>query len=178
MTDKDIDKTNDNQAFDKVESTIDPAAKSLTNALTVSFSILKIIMVILVVLFVLSGVFKVESYEQAIVLRFGKIRGEPVGPGFSFGFPSPIDEVIKIPVKEAQTLAIDSLWYFQTKEEKLGGAERQPGKTLKPNIDGYCLTRNDSLVGEAGMDYNIVHSKWVLTYRIDFPERFFQEYVL
>ena len=175
MTEKDI-KQNVDETVEvrQGEGEMDAASKSLTNALGVSFGILKIVMAVLVLLFVASGIFKVESNEQAIVLRFGKIRGEPLGPGLKFGFPEPIDEVIKIPVKKVQTLNIDSLWYSETEAEKLGGRPSRFGATLAPNVDGYCLTRNDSIVGEGGMDYNIVHCKWVLTYKIDFPERFFR----
>lgn len=173
MTDN--EKTTDQQVdVSRIDEQMDPAAKSLTDALTVSFTILKVIMIILVLIFIASGLFKVESYEQAIVLRFGKIRGEPLGPGFKFGLPAPIDQVIKIPVKEAQTLVIDELWYKESDSEKLGGQGPPPGPTLKPDADGYCLTRNDSIIGQGGMDYNIVHSKWVLTYRIDNPEKFFR----
>lgn len=175
MTDKDIEpNVSDSVEAGRVEGEMDVASKSLTSALGVSFSILKIIMAFLVLLFVASGIFEVDSNEQAIVLRFGKIRSEPVGPGLKFGFPAPIDEIIKIPVKEVQTLGIDSLWYSETEAEKLGGRARRPGATLKPNVDGYCLTRNDSIYGQDGMDYNIVHCKWVLSYLIDDPEKFFR----
>ncbi|MCK4998424.1 MAG: protease modulator HflK [Anaerohalosphaera sp.] len=175
MTDKDIEKTKDQQVNPAIiDEMSDPAAKSLTNALTVSFAILKIIMIILVLIFIASGFFTVESDEQAIVLRFGKIRGEPVGPGYHFGFPSPIDQVIKIPVTKTQTLTIDSLWYKESDSEKLGGKSQYVTPTLKPDVDGYCLTRNDGTTGQVGMDYNIVHSKWVLTYKVDYPEKFFR----
>ncbi len=175
MTDKDIEpNVSESVEARQVEGEMDVASKSLTNALGVSFSILKIIMALLVLLFLASGIFEVESNEQAIVLRFGKMRSEPLGPGLKFGFPAPIDEIIKIPVKEVQTLSIDSLWYSESKAEKLGGKPRRPGPTLKPNVDGYCLTRNDSILGQDGMDYNIVHCKWVLSYLIDDAEKFFR----
>ena len=175
MTDKDIEpNVSESVEARQVEGEMDVASKSLTNALGISFSILKIIMALLVLLFLASGIFEVESNEQAIVLRFGKMRGEPLGPGLKFGFPAPIDEIIKIPVTDSQTLSIDSLWYSESPAEKLGGEPRRPGPTLKPNVDGYCLTRNDSILGQEGMDYNIVHCKWVLNYTIDFPERFFR----
>jgi membrane protease subunit HflK len=51
-------------------------------------------------------------------------------------------------------------------------------ETLKPTDDGYCITRGEKqnriVPGATGSDYNIVHSKWQLTYRIDDPERFFK----
>ncbi len=157
---------------------MDAASRSLTEALKISFTILKIIMVVLVVLFFASGVFKVDQDSEAIVLHFGKIRGgvddKVLGPGLHFAWPEPIDKVIKIPVKQVQGLGIDMFWYYQTEKEKLSGSKGRPGKTLNPLRDGYTLTRNEPVEGLQGNDYNIVHSKWELTYRISSPEDFFR----
>jgi regulator of protease activity HflC (stomatin/prohibitin superfamily) len=39
--------------------------------------------------------------------------------------------------------------------------------------DGYCITRNDTVADlKTGDDYNIVHSKWLLTYKISDCELF------
>ena len=84
---------------------LDPAGQSLTNALRHSFVILKIIMVLLVVLFLFSGVFRVQPDEEALVLQFGRFRGEGeyrvLRPGLKFAFPEPISEVIRIPVRHS-----------------------------------------------------------------------------
>jgi modulator of FtsH protease HflK len=156
----------------------DAAGRSLTSALRTSFMILKIIMVILVVIFLTSGIFKVQQDEQALVLLFGRIQGlgdtRVKNPGLQFTWPEPISEVIRIPVKKVQTLAVDSFWYFETEQEKLGQKNPYPPATLDPVKDGYCLTRNESLSGMEGIDYNIVHSRWSITYSIVQPERFFE----
>ena len=92
----------------------DAASKSLTDALRLSFAILKVIMVILIVLFLTSGFFQVEPGEEAIVLRLGKIR-ELTKPGmdtpqkvllegFWWTWPAPISEVVKIPSNKKQTM--------------------------------------------------------------------------
>jgi membrane protease subunit HflK len=156
----------------------DVASKSLSDALRVSFTILKIIMAVLVVLFVASGIFKVQYDEQALVLHFGEIRGDESGArvlksGLHWAWPSPIDEIIKIPVTKKQVLDVDSSWYFVSEAEKLAGKERPPSGDIDPLKDGYCLTRNDSTQGE-GTDYSIVHSKWKLTYTIEDVELFFR----
>ena len=161
----------------------DAAGKSLSEALRISFIILKIIMIILVIAFLASGFETVGSEEQAIVLRFGKIRGvgeeRLLGPGLHWIFPYPIDEIVKIPVETKVNLAINSFWYYQTSSEMLSGERPRvrPDQPLKPLSDGYCITRgekqNEAVTGSAGSDYNIVHSKWQLTYQIDDPERFF-----
>ena len=162
---------------------LDAASKSLSEALRISFVILKVIMIILILAFLASGFEKVDSDEQAIVLRFGKIRGvgekRLLGPGAHWILPYPIDEIIKIPVERKVNLAINSFWYFQTQEDMLSEARQRvrPGMGLRPLLDGYCLTRSEDgaeTAGSDGSDYNIVHTKWQLTYQIDDPERFFK----
>jgi membrane protease subunit HflK len=174
MTDKEIEQTEGAVG----EGELDAAGKSLTDALRVSFVILKLIMAVLVLLFFVSGVFRIQPNEQALVLRLGKIRGvgqeRLLGPGLQWAFPSPIDEIVRIVTKKKQTLAIDSFWYFEREADKLKGRKPHPGGTLSPLRDGYCLTRNDSFAGTGENDYNIVHAKWELTYTIRRPELFFK----
>jgi len=174
-----MENNTDNQTQDFLEAArLDTAGKSLSDALRLSFTILKVIMVVLVILFLTSGIFRVQEDENALVLQFGKIRGKVsenrvLKPGLHWAWPEPISEIITIPVTKVQTLAINSFWYFETDAEKLGGSGR-PGQTLNPAKDGYCLTRNDSIIAGEGSDYNIVHSKWVLKYQIKRPEKFFR----
>jgi membrane protease subunit HflK len=207
----------------KTAEEMDAASRSLSEALRISFIILKVIMVILVIAFLASGFKTVGSDERALVLRFGRIQGvgegRLLGPGPHWIFPYPVDEIIKIKVEKKVNLATDAFWYFQTEQEKLTGQKRpvRPDTPLDPKRDGYCLTRsewrgqvqevsdaneqNDAAalgqirirynrsdvnapienvradngqIATAGSDYNIVHSKWQLTYQIDDPERFFK----
>ena len=171
---------------------LDMGYKYLSNAFKVSFAVLKFIMLVLVALFLLSGFETVGSDEQALVLRFGKIRGigenrilDPglVGPlpWLDWVFPYPIDKVVKIPVAKKVNLLINSFWYFQTEQELLGQSQKtrtRIPKALNPITDGYCITRSEkqsqTITGSTGSDYNIVHSKWQLTYQIVDPERFFK----
>jgi len=164
---------------------LDAAGKSLSEALRISFVILKIIMIVLVIVFLASGFRTIEPDEQAIVLRFGKIHGigeeRLLGPGLHWIFPYPIDKIIKIPVAKKVNLPINSFWYFQTASEMLPKGPkptRPPKDELNPIKDGYCITRSEqqtqTIAGFSGSDYNIVHSKWQLTYKIDDPERFFK----
>ena len=175
MQDKENETKNVNQ--------LDAAGKSLTEALTISFAILKVIMIVLVVAFLASGFKMVESDEQAIVLQFGKIRGvgedRLLGPGPHWVWPYPINEIIKIPVAKNINLAVNSFWYFQKPSELLPQGPKDHIRVpadLDPVIDGYCITRSEKQNTSAftGSDYNIVHSKWQLTYKIDDPEKFFK----
>ncbi len=155
---------------------LDAANKSLSEALRLSFVALKWIMGLLIVVFLASGFRTVGPKEQALVLRFGKIRGvgekRLIGSGYHWLFPSPIDEIIKIPVKQKLDLSGNSFWYRDTK--RVPG----PGDPLDPLIDGYCIThnakQNQITAGFTSSDYNIVHTRWQLTYQINDPERFFR----
>jgi membrane protease subunit HflK len=173
---------------------LDAAGKSLSEALGISFVILKVIMVVLVAAFLASGFKTVGSNERAIVLHFGKIQGEGekmlVEPGLTWIWPYPIGEIVKIPVESRVSLPIDSFWYYERPEDVLAGQRRpvRPDQPLDPKSDGYCLTRNEqttestSLPAGArrastaadGSDYNIVHTKWQITYQISDPVRFFR----
>jgi len=169
----------------RAQGELDAAAKSLSEALRVSFVILKIIMIVLVVVFLASGFKTVGSDEQALVLRFGRIRGvgeeRVLGPGLHWVFPYPIEEIIRIPVAKKVNLAINSFWYRETTRDLLGeGPKERPSvtETLDPITDGYCITRSQmdgaDVTIASGSDYNIVHCKWQLTYKIDDPQVFFR----
>jgi len=186
--DRQNDKDFQPQASDKSKPVaLDAAGKSLSEALSISFVILKVIMAVLILAFLASGFKTVGSDEQALVLRFGKIRG--VGEDRVLNprtrpywiIPYPVERMVKIPVKKKVDLPIRSFWYYQSKEEMLSEASIQRKRflpQLDPIKDGYCITRSeklDEITSESsGSDYNIVHCKWRLTYQIDDPVRFFK----
>ncbi len=164
---------------------LDAAGKSLSEALRISFAILKVIMIVLIIIFLASGFRTVGSDEQALVLRFGKILGvgeeRLLGPGLHWVFPYPIEEIVKIPVQKKVNLPINSFWYYLTASELLSEGQRAKtriSEKLDPVKDGYCIIRSEKqdhvITGLTASDYNIIHCKWQLTYKIDDPERFFQ----
>jgi membrane protease subunit HflK len=165
---------------------LDAAGKSLSEALRISFIILKIIMFILVIVFLASGFRTVGPDEQALVLRFGKIRGigenRLLGPGPHWVFPYPIDKIVKIPVAKKVNLPINSFWYSQKQRELLPQGPKKSRRlvpeTLNPLGEGYCITRSEkqskTIAAATSSDYHLVHCKWQLIYQIDDPERFFK----
>ncbi len=163
---------------------LDLGFQYLSNALRISFIALKLLMIALVILFIASGFRTIEPNEEALVLRLGKIRGvgedRILRPGAHWVFPYPIDEIVKIPVGNMINLSINSFWYFQTDQEKISGTKRKvlPTEPLNPLRDGYCITCSEKqsaeIAGVDGSDYNIVHSKWQLTYQIVDSESFFK----
>jgi len=163
---------------------LDAAGKSLSDALRISFGVLKVIMVVLVLLYLFSGFKTVNQDERAIVLRFGKIRGigekRILKPGLQPVLPYPIEQMVKFNVGKKVDLAVNSFWYSQSQAELLQGPKsraRIPRK-LNPLSEGYCIVRSErekqKHTTASGSDYNIVHSKWQLIYKIDDPERFFR----
>jgi membrane protease subunit HflK len=138
-------------------------SRALAEALRSSFFIVKVIMVLLVVVFFASGVFTVPSQERAIVLRFGKPVGsgekQLLGSGLHFGFPKPIDEVVRIPIGNVLTISSSAGWYQTTPEAEAANQEPEPGGTLNPATDGYTITA----------DGNIMHVRMKFQYRITDP---------
>lgn len=147
-------------------------SRALADALRSSFVIVKILMVGLVVLFFFSGIFTVPSQERAILLRFGKPVGageqQLLGPGLHWSFPRPIDEVVRIPIGEVQSVTSTAGWYQMTPEELAGGPEG-PAQTftLNPAVDGYTITS----------DGNIIHVRATVRYRIREPLKFALNFV-
>jgi len=185
---KQNDKDLQSQTPDKSKPVeLDAAGKSLSEALRISFVILKVIMVVLIIAFLASGFKTVGSDEQALVLRFGKIRG--VGEGRILKprtrpywiIPYPVERMVKIPVEKKIDLSVRSFWFSQSVERMLSDpsiARDRVLPQLDPVKDGFLISRSEKLSeiisGSSGSDYNIVHCKWRLTYQIDDPERFFK----
>jgi len=146
----------------------DAGSQALSEALRSSFTIVKIAMVLLVVLIFASGFFTVNPGEKAVILRFGKPLGEGPNMLLSAGrlywaWPYPIDEVVRIPIAERQTVTSSVGWYAMTHEQELAfetlGTEPPPGASLNPAADGYVITA----------DRNIIHARATVTYHIDDP---------
>ena len=174
--------SHDGHKHEDIEATeMDVASKSLSEALRKSFIILKIIIIVLAFIFIASGFRTISSDEQALVLRFGKIRGSGddrvLKPGWDIGLPYPIEEIVRIPITKQVNLPINSFWYFQTPEEALAKSQNAPA-TLNPLQDGYCLTLGGgelaAMESETGSDYGIIHTKWQIIYSIDDPDKFYR----
>ncbi len=182
----------EHEVFDARE--LDAAGKSLSDALRLSFIILKVIMAVLVVAFLVSGFKTVDSGEKAMVLRFGAIRGvgeeRVLGPGWHWVLPYPIDELVKIPVEAQNSLRVNSFWYKQTRNDILGEGPKPRNmvpQKLNPLTEGYSLTRSRATLAQTAIgqqtsdtvsesdasDYSIVHTEWQIDYQIGNIEEFF-----
>jgi membrane protease subunit HflK len=148
------------------EMPVDAGSQALTEALRTSFFIIQLVMVALVGLFFVHGFFNVQPNERAIILHFGKPRGEGVkallGPGLHWSYPYPIDEVQKVSVTGIQKVESTVGWFATTHEMEIAGTEPPAGPTLNPALDGYTLTA----------DANIIHARSTLSYHVVDPRRY------
>jgi membrane protease subunit HflK len=145
------------------EPSEDAGSEALSEALRSSFAIVRVVLVVMVVVFLASGFFTVGVQEKAIILRLGKPVGKDekalLGPGPHWAFPYPIDEVVRIPVTQVQTIESTVGWYARTAAMEAAGMQPEATDALNPALHGYALTG----------DGNIVHVKGQLRYRIAEP---------
>src|SRR5262249_50314631 len=87
--------------------------------------------------------------------------------GLHWAWPAPIDEVVRVPISQIQSVSSTVGWYATTPEAELSGNEDPPGLSLNPATDGYVLTS----------DGNILHSRATLQYRITDPITYVFNYV-
>ncbi len=149
-----------------VHEALDPAGQSLADALKVSFTLLKALMVLLCVLYLVSGVFNVREQAKAIRLRFGRIVGqpgqrvlEPGGPYFSL--PYPFDQVVTVPTSPQQIQINKAFWYETIDRSNDVSAAQARARTgpLHPEKDGSLLTG----------DAEVIHARWSVTYAVEDP---------
>lgn len=139
---------------------LDAANQSLSDALRASFSVLKGIMGVLVVLFLFSNVKGIESHEEAIVLRMGKLHQVVDHAGLVWALPFPIDEIIPFPTRKSNELLVRSHTFHRKKNEigkPLSFISRGHQSGLHPTLDGALFTA----------DAGLVHVQWKVTYKIN-----------
>ena len=144
----------------------DAGSQALSEALRSSFFIVKLVMIILMGVFLCSGFFIVAPQQRAIILRLGaplhEGAGALLGPGLHWAFPPPIDEVVKIPFTEIQTVKSTVGWYAVTPEQEASGQEPPAGPSLNPSVDGYVITA----------DGYVLHTRATLYYRVEDPIKY------
>lgn len=155
---------------------MDPAHKSLTDALRLSYRVLQIVIVILIILFLGSGVQTVAENQSGVLTRFGQIvqvdDKEALDPGFQFSvWPYPIGEFVLFDVAN-RTLEIavpanephpgrGVFWPAMRPGDDLEAAVSSSSTSdfLRPGRDGSLITR----------DGDLAHIQVSATYEIDDP---------
>src|SRR5262245_41854530 len=122
---------------------MDPAQRSLADALRVCFMLLKFVMLVLVVLYLFSGFFNVKANEKAVRLTLGNLwKEEPLGQGGPYWtLPFPIGEAVKIPTSDVTLELTSSFWYDMN-----GTMTQAPIRPLNPEKDGSNVTGDANIV--------------------------------
>lgn len=149
-------------------SLMDPATKSLSDALRVTYRFVLIAVALLGVFYALSGFRRVYEGERGLRLVFGRVNADDIGPGFRFSWPEPFGELVKIRTG-AQTINIEDDFFPQLNAEekkafKDKGAAALTGggyDKLNPETDGSVITG----------DKNLAHTRWSITYHREDPKR-------
>ncbi|MDX2146302.1 MAG: SPFH domain-containing protein [Planctomycetota bacterium] len=152
--------------FDDEGPSLDPASKSLADALKVLFALLQVALVAIGALYIFSGFQNVREGQVGVGLLFGKISQPRLEPGFQFTMPYPVGELVRVETG-TRTLKLDGEFWpgFANpadRDRPLDDLPRAP--ELKPETDGSLITA----------DGNIVHARWQVEYRRDDAPTFAQ----
>lgn len=139
------DHEHDEQA-DRLQQERDPAAKSMADALRLSFRLLTVLMLGIVVLFAFTGLKQVQSGEVGVKSVLGHIVGV-AGEGLQYTWPFPIGQIETVPVRQ-QTLEVHDFWMFETAEDKTLELPKRVVRDagLRPGLDGALLTGDSYLI--------------------------------
>ncbi len=154
---------------------MDPAHKSLTDALRLSYRVLQVVIVILVVLFLFSGLKTVAENQSGVLTRFGKIvpvKGqETLDPGLKISVPYPVGEFVLFDVQNRSVELLTppgaprpgrgvfwpGIQAGKTLEQATESA--RTSDFLRPGRDGSLVTR----------DGDLAHLQISVTYEIEDP---------
>ena len=140
------------------DALMDPANRSLADALRITYRIVQLLMLALAGLYLFSGFQTIKETEQGIRVLFGKEEAVGLEPGFRFSYPAPLGELIKIDTGNQTLDLYDDFWFFVSADQKdTKLADLSPTASLNPERDGSLLTA----------DNNIAHAKVQVIYRRD-----------
>lgn len=140
-------------------SNTDPALRSLSDALRVSFRLLSAGMVLFVALFLATGIGSISPQERGLVKVLGKIT-RVAKEGFVYNWPFPIGEIETVSIQERQ-IRVEDFWLYETPQDKLKdlASRSRANIGLRPGWDGYLLTG----------DRNLIHVKFLCRYQVQDP---------
>ena len=160
---------------------LDPGSQALSDALKFSFMLLKLIMILVLAGFIYSGFYTIEANEVGIELMFGRVKeGGLLRTGWHWKWPSPIEEIVRIPVDVEYKIMVDrvdgidkpAMWYYVTDEQRLKN-NYYPPQNIQFVKDGYTLTASASALnrdkqssGEQMVDYNLCHTNWTIIWEV------------
>lgn len=159
----------DREGGPSMQDMLDPASRSLADALKITYRLLVIAMVVMIAAYFLSGFKRVNESESGVRTVLGKIAASDIPPGFTPSFPEPIGELIRVKTG-LEAIKVDKAFFFRLSEaeEKTlaapGGLQSLANggsNALDPDVEGALLTA----------DGNLVHTQVKVTYRRTSPSK-------
>ncbi len=95
--------------------------------------------------FALNFFFEIESYEKGVLIDFGKAQSEPVGEGWHFKLPAPMQKIVKVNTQQDRSVVI-------------GYTLDEVGVPADTTLDEHLVLTQDAnlIVIKAEINYNIV----------------------
>lgn len=127
---------------------MDPANRSLTDALHMSFRVLQFVIVVLLVLFLFSGFKTIGNNESGVATTWGRVDDiEGLGPGFHMNWPPPVGGFVVVPT-EPRTVTDGRVFQASTggainEEDAIQNAQANQG--LIPGRDGSVIVEGGEL---------------------------------
>jgi regulator of protease activity HflC (stomatin/prohibitin superfamily) len=139
---------------------MDPANKSLADALRIAYRLLQASIVVMILLFMFSGLQQIGASEVGVRLTLGKIVARDLKQGLAWSWPQPFGDVLKVPTTD-QSVDVRNAFFpnLTAAEEKTLSEKHESGmeggrNSLDPDTDGALLTADEW----------IVHTRWSVTY--------------
>ena len=125
---------------------MDPANRSLADALKITFRLLQLAMIVLLGLFAFSGLQTVQEGESGLRLMFGRVAEEDLAPGMRFALPAPVGEIVRVPTGGVELEDATSFYPNVGAEARARGPEALIAQTqLNPTRDGSILTGDQAV---------------------------------
>jgi regulator of protease activity HflC (stomatin/prohibitin superfamily) len=81
--------------------------------------------------FTFSGAFTVTEQERVLVSNFGKLSKTVYTPGWHWNWPSPISDIVRIPV-DKQNIVTNAFWLFEDPARPQDSKMEPQASPLKP----------------------------------------------
>lgn len=150
-------------ATQSMSDLMDPANRSLADALKIAFRLLQGSILLMGALYIASGYQQVEEGQRGVRVLLGKIDQESIPPGPNWSAPAPIGDMLRVNTG-VQSLDLKDAFFprLSADEEKMLADPKMREVSLSggvgsldPDNDGMLLTGDGS----------IVHTRWRVTYK-------------
>lgn len=138
---------------------MDPANRSLTDALQMSFRVLQFVIIVLLILFLFSGFKTIGNNESGVATTWGRIDNlEGLDSGFQMNWPPPIGGFVIVPTEPRQVndgrAFLASTGGAVNEEEAIQQSTSSGG--LRPGRDGSLVVAGGEIAHvEVGAQYQV-----------------------